>query len=154
MNRAFTLLEVLIVTLLLLTIVTFIGIVTSNVTSQERYNQSKEQLRNYIIFNKYHALSKQTNLVVEIDIDKNALHSPFDGDIGWLADFTNDITIVSASTTNIAFNIDGGISEEITLDIQSNDGTMSNRLIITTFGTVNFEQIVNTNDIETDEQSN
>lgn len=140
MKKAFTLIELLLVIALLGLLMTAILVTSNNSSEQIKYNEAKEQLKSYLVYNKYKALNEQTNLVLNIDSENNDIRSPFDIELAWLEEFTNELKIVDSSSTNLIFNIDGS-NDEVYIDVISNNGSYSNRLIITPFGSIRFIDI-------------
>lgn len=119
-------------------------------TDKIQYDEAREQLKSYLMYNKYKALNNQTNNKLTIDTQENLINSPIDNEITWLIDFKDSLKIIDCSSTNIVFQADG-TSDEAYIDIISNNGTYSNRLNITSLGTVNITELViinNTNSTE------
>jgi prepilin-type N-terminal cleavage/methylation domain-containing protein len=134
MKKAFTLIELLLVVMLLLGFATAMVVSVNGVSDRERYNHSKEQFKNYLTYTKYKAVDTQTNASVYINVENNSVSSPFDYEIEWLMDFTDDITILNSSETNIVFNMDGSLNTDVYVDIASKDGAYSNRLYLSPIG--------------------
>ena len=119
-------------------------------TDKIQYDEAREQLKSYLMYNKYKALNNQTNNKLTIDTQENLINSPIDNEITWLIDVKDSLKIIDCSSTNIVFQADG-TSDEAYIDIISNNGTYSNRLNITSLGTVNITELViinNTNSTE------
>lgn len=140
MKKAFTLVELLLVVGLLSLLMAAIIVNTNNISEKTKYNEAKEQLKSYLTYNKYKALNEQTNVVLIINNENNDIVSPFDTELAWLEEFTNELKIVDSSSTNLIFNIDGS-NEEAYIDVISNNGAYSNRLTINPFGSIKFIEI-------------
>lgn len=113
LNRAFTLLEILLATVLLISLIAALIINFSNLSDSARYREAKESLKTLIISKKYEAIYKQK----QIEVD--------------LSNHTNDLNIVDAS--KIVFFSDGS-TEESYIIISSLDGKTTNKLIINIIG--------------------
>jgi hypothetical protein len=122
----------------------------NNNTDKIQYDEAKQQLKSYLMYNKYKSLNNQNVNKITIDAQQNIINSPIDNEITWLIDFKDDIKIIDCSFTNIVFQPDG-TSDEAYIDIISNDGIYSNRINITSLGTVNITELVVTNDFTPDE---
>ena len=151
MKKAFTLIELLLVITLLIGLMAAVLMTMNGVLDREKYNQSKEQLKNYLNYTKYKSVNDQTNATITVNIENNSLSSPFDSEIEWLKDFTNDITILEGSNTNISFNFDGSIDNDLYLNVMSKDGAYSNRLHLSPIGIVKYQDL-NTNSVVTSEE--
>ena len=146
MKRSFTLIELLLVLTLLVALFAAVVISTNNFNSRNSYDEAKEQLKSYIVYNKYRALDQQTNVNVTINVEQNSIYSLFDDEITWLNDFTNNIQIINSSSTNIVFNSDGN-NKNAYIDVVSIDNLYSNRLYINEMGMLKYMTIPNTNNI-------
>ena len=113
LKRAFTLLEILLATVLLLSLITVLILNFNNLSDSARYKEAKQSLKTLIITKKYEAAYKQKQ--VEVDINE----------------FTNDLNIVDAS--RIVFFSDGS-TEESYIIISSLDGKTTNKIIINIIG--------------------
>ena len=141
MKRAFTLIELLLVLTLLVGISSAVIVSLNSSTNKERYEYAKEQLKNYITYNKYKSIHSQTNISVSINPETGSIHSTLNTELGWILDFTNDVSIVESSTTNLTFNLDGSVDDDVTIDVRSTDGVYSNRLYVSAIGTVTYTDI-------------
>ena len=149
-KRAFTLVELLLTVFILMLFSAAIVYTFNSNTDKIQYDEAREQLKSYLMYNKYKALNNQTNNKLTIDTQENLINSPIDNEITWLIDFKDSLKIIDCSSTNIVFQADG-TSDEAYIDIISNNGTYSNRLNITSLGTVNITELViinNTNSTE------
>lgn len=144
LKGAFTLVELLLTVFL---IMLFSGAVIYNFTNNNdkiKYDEAKDQLKSYILYNKYKAVEKQTKTTLNINTNENSLQSPIDDEIEWLTEFTAQLKIIDCSKTNIDFQLDGTVDEAY-IDIVSNDGNYSNRLNITSIGTLQYSNLNQTN---------
>lgn len=144
LKGAFTLVELLLTVFL---IMLFSGAVIYNFTNNNdkiKYDEAKDQLKSYILYNKYKAVEKQTKTTLNINTNENSLQSPIDDEIEWLTQFTAQLKIIDCSKTNIDFQLDGTVDEAY-IDIVSNDGNYSNRLNITSIGTLQYSNLNQTN---------
>lgn len=141
MKKAFTLIELLLVVTLLLGLATAVVVSMNGASDRERYNHSKEQFKNYLTYTKYKAVDTQTNASVSINVENNSVSSPFDYEIEWLMDFTDDLIILDSSDTNILFNLDGSLNSDIYVDVASKDGAYSNRLHLSPIGLFRYGDV-------------
>ena len=123
----------------------------TNNTDKIKYDEAREQLKSYLMYNKYKALDKQNVNKLTIDTENNTINSPIDDEIDWLIDFTDEITIINSSSTNIIFEPDG-TTQDAYIDIVSNNGMYSNRLNISILGILNYTEIENNTNIITSEE--
>lgn len=143
-KKAFTLIELLLVLLLILIFSSAIVYNFNTDNNRLKYIEAKNQLKTYILYNKYKAAESQTQNSLSIE-NKN-IYSSIDNEIEWMLNFKDEIKIINYSATNINFYLDGSVDESH-IDIISNDGIYSNRLNITPIGTISYTEIINTNNI-------
>jgi len=146
LNRAFTLIELLLVIFLLMLFSCAVIYNFTNNNDKIKYDEAKDQLKSYILYNKYKAVENQIKTTVSINTEQNILQSPIDKEIQWLTQFTEQLKIVDCSATNINIQTDGTIDEAY-IDVVSIDGNHSNRLNITTIGTLTYSNFNETNTI-------
>lgn len=115
LSRAFTLLEILLATVLLISLIAALVINFSDLSDSARYKEAKESLKTLIISKRYEAAYKQKP--IEVD----------------LSELTNELNIVDAS--RIVFFSDGS-TEESYIIISSLDGKITNKIIINVIGYV------------------
>lgn len=143
-RRAFTLIELLLVVVLLIGISSAVIVSLNTNNAKERFEYAKDQFKNYLSYNKYKSIGSQSNVNVGIDVENGVISSPMDFELDWILDFTNDISIIDSSTTNVVFNLDGSVNQEITIDVRSTDGVYSNRLYVSPIGTLTYKEIPQT----------
>ena len=114
-KRAFTLLEILLATVLLASLIGVVAFNFNSLSENAQYREAKENLKTYLISQKYKAAYEQKE--IEVDVSK----------------ITNDFNIVDAS--KIIFFSDGSIEESYII-ISSLDGKYTNKLIINVIGYV------------------
>ena len=119
-KRAFTLLEILLATVLLASLIGVVAFNFNSLSENAQYREAKENLKTYIISQKYKAAYEQKE--IEVDVSK----------------ITNDFNIVDAS--KIIFFSDGSIEESYII-ISSLDGKYTNKLIINVIGYVSEQDV-------------
>lgn len=130
------------VIIILTTVMTVFVINYDSLTRNNKYHDSRENLKTFLINLKYQAAFQQKDFELTFDENYN-MYSSFD-DVYLLNVVTNDLKILEASSTKIVFFLDGSVQESYI--VTSNlEGTITNRFIINIIGNVNYE--VNTNQI-------
>lgn len=119
-KRAFTLLEILLATVLLASLIGVVAFNFNSLSENAQYREAKENLKIYLISQKYRAAYEQKE--IEVDVSK----------------ITNDFNIVNAS--KIIFFSDGSIEESYII-ISSLDGKYTNKLIINVIGYVSEQDV-------------
>ena len=119
-KRAFTLLEILLATVLLASLIGVVAFNFNSLSENAQYREAKENLKTYLISQKYKAAYEQKE--IEVDVSK----------------ITNDFNIVDAS--KIIFFSDGSIEESYII-ISSLDGKYTNKLIINIIGYVSEQDV-------------
>ena len=114
-NKGFTLIEILLAVTLLATLISVAAFNFNSLSEAAQYREAKENLKTYLISQKYRAAYEQKE--IEVDVSK----------------ITNDFNIVDAS--KIIFFSDGSIEESYII-ISSLDGKYTNKLIINVIGYV------------------
>jgi type IV fimbrial biogenesis protein FimT len=114
-NKGFTLIEILLAVTLLATLISVAAFNFNSLSESAQYREAKENLKTYLISQKYRAAYEQKE--IEVDVSK----------------ITNDFNIVDAS--KIIFFSDGSIEESYII-ISSLDGKYTNKLIINVIGYV------------------
>jgi hypothetical protein len=152
-RKAFTLIELVLATTILLGIIGAVVINYDSLVGNTRYYEARENLKTYLINLKYQAAFRQREFELTFDENYN-MYSTFD-DFYLLDAVTNDLKILEASSTKIVFFLDGSVQESYI--VTSNlEGTITNKFIINVIGGVNYEG--NTNIVleknESDTQSN
>jgi len=156
-TKAFTLIELLLAVVILVSITSVIVINYDTLVGNSRYNEAKGNLKTFLINLKHQAAFQQKDFELTFDENYN-MYSSFD-DFYLLDSVTNDLRILEASSTKIVFFLDGSVQESYI--VTSNlEGTITNKFIINVIGTVsegNNESIQLNNDkrenIQRDEQS-
>ena len=119
-KRAFTLLEILLATVLLASLIGVVAFNFNSLSENAQYREAKENLKTYLISQKYKAAYEQKE--IEVDVSK----------------ITNDFNIVD--TSKIIFFSDGSIEESYII-ISSLDGKYTNKLIINVIGYVSEQDV-------------
>jgi prepilin-type N-terminal cleavage/methylation domain-containing protein len=156
-NKAFTLIELLLAVVILVSITSVIVINYDSLVGNTRYYEAKDNLKTFLINLKHQAAFQQKDFELTFDDNYN-MYSSFE-DFYLLDAVTNDLKILETSATKIVFFLDGTVQESYI--ITSNlEGTITNKFIINVIGTVsenNNEPIIINNDkredIQWDEQS-
>jgi len=120
LQKSFTLLEILLATVLLASLIGVTAYNFDSLSASAQYRDAKENLKTYLISQKYRAAYEQKE--IEVDVSK----------------ITNDFNIVDA--TKIIFFSDGS-TEESYIIISSLDGKYTNKLIINVIGYVSEQDV-------------
>lgn len=131
-NFAFTLIEILLATVILLGLITALVFSFSSLSDSQRYKEAKENLKTFLTFQKHKAAFEQKSITVQFDDQGNIL---FDGEEEYFNLFTNDLKILETSATKIVFFSDGGVQESYIIT-SSLDGQITNKLIINVLGNI------------------
>lgn len=99
--KAFTLVELLLVTIILISIITTVVINFDSLMGNSKYNEARENLKTFLINLKYKAAFQQKEFELTFDENYN-MYSSFD-DFYLLDAVTNDLKILEASSTKIVF---------------------------------------------------
>ena len=135
-NKAFTLIELLLAVVILVSIITVVVINFDSMMGNNKYNEARENLKTFLINLKYQAAFQQKDFELTFDENYN-MYSSFD-DFYLLDTVTNDLKILETSSTKIVFFLDGTAQESYI--ITSNlEGTITNKFIITVIGTVSLD---------------
>jgi len=113
MKKAFTLIELMLTIFIFVSLFSVAIITFNNLSDKTLYEEAKANLKTQLIYKKYEAAYKQTNISVD------------------LTSFTNDLTILDA--TKIVFFADGTIEESYII-VSSIDGSITNKIIINVIG--------------------
>lgn len=114
-KRAFTLLEILLATVLLASLIGVVAFNFNSLSENAQYKEAKENLKTHLISQKYKAAYEQKEIEVDLSIA------------------TNDLNIVDA--TKIVFFSDGSVEESYII-VSSLDGKYTNKIIINVIGYV------------------
>lgn len=151
-NKAFTLIELLLAVVILVTVTSVVVINYDSLVGNSRYNEARENLKTFLINLKHQAAFQQKEFELTFDENYN-IYSSFD-DFYLLDAVTNDLKILETSATKIVFFLDGTVQESyiITSNIE---GTITNKFIISVIGNVSEdtnETIIINNDQREDIQ--
>ena len=146
-NKAFTLIELVLAITILLGIIGAIVINYDSLVGNTRYFEARENLKTYLINLKYQSAFQQKEFELTFDENYN-MYSTFD-DFYLLDAVTNDLKILEASSTKIVFFLDGSVQESYI--VTSNlEGTITNKFIINVIGNVEYKQ--NESNLQTDQR--
>jgi len=136
-NKAFTLIELLLVVVILGTIITALVINFDSMMGNNKYFEARENLKTFLINLKYQAAFQQKNFELTFDENYN-MYNTFD-DFYLLDAVTNDLKILESSATKIVFFLDGSVQESYI--ITSNlEGTITNKFIINVIGNIDYKE--------------
>jgi type II secretory pathway pseudopilin PulG len=135
-SKAFTLIELLLAVIILVTVMSVIVINYDRLLGNSRYYESRENLKTFLINLKHQAAFRQQELELLFD-EKYNMYGTFE-DFYELESITNDLRILESSATKIVFFLDGSVQESyiITSDI---DGTVTNKFIINVIGHIDYK---------------
>ena len=147
-NKAFTLIELLLAVVILVSIVTAVVINFDTMMGNNKYFEARENLKTFLINLKHQSAFQQKEFELTFDENYN-MYSSFD-DFYLLDTVTNDLKILESSSTKIVFFLDGSVQESYI--VTSNlEGTITNRFIINVIGNVEYKQYEP--ELQTDKQS-
>ena len=136
-NKAFTLIELLLAVVILVSIITAVVINFDTMMGNNKYFEARENLKTFLINLKYQAAFQQKDFELTFDENYN-MYSSFD-DFYLLDAVTNDLKILEASSTKIVFFLDGSVQESYI--VTSNlEGTITNKFIINVIGKVDYKE--------------
>ena len=136
-NKAFTLIELLLAVVILVSIITAVVINFDTLMGNNKYFEARENLKTFLINLKYQAAFQQKDFELTFDENYN-MYSTFD-DFYLLDAVTNDLKILESSATKIVFFLDGSVQESYI--VTSNlEGTVTNRFIINVIGKVDYKE--------------
>jgi type II secretory pathway pseudopilin PulG len=131
-TKAFTLIEILLATVILLSLVTALVFSFSSLSDSQRYKEARENLKTFLTFQKHKAAFNQKTIEIQFDAFGNII---LDGEEEYFNLFTNDLKILETSATKIVFFSDGGVQESYIIT-SSLDGQITNKLIINVLGNI------------------
>ena len=147
-NKAFTLIELLLAVVILVSIITAVVINFDTMMGNNKYFEARENLKTFLINLKHQSAFQQKEFELTFDENYN-MYSSFD-DFYLLDAVTNDLKILEASSTKIVFFLDGSVQESYI--VTSNlEGTITNKFIINVIGNVEYKE--NESNLQTDQQS-
>ena len=136
-NRAFTLIELLLAVVILVSIITAVVINFDTMMGNNKYFEARENLKTLLINLKHQSAFQQRDFELTFDENYN-MYSSFD-DFYLLDAVTNDLKILEASSTKIVFFLDGSVQESYI--VTSNlEGTITNKFIINVIGNVEYKE--------------
>jgi len=136
-RKAFTLIELLLAVVILVSIITAVVINFDTLMGNNKYYESRENLKTFLINLKYQAAFQQKDFELTFDENYN-MYSTFE-DFYLLDAVTNDLRILESSATKIVFFLDGSVQESYI--VTSNlEGTITNRFIINVIGNVEYKE--------------
>ena len=136
-NKAFTLIELLLAVVILVSIVTAVVINFDTMMGNNKYFEARENLKTFLINLKHQSAFQQKDFELTFDENYN-MYSSFD-DFYLLDAVTNDLKILEASSTKIVFFLDGSVQESYI--VTSNlEGTITNKFIINVIGNVEYKE--------------
>jgi len=136
-NKAFTLIELLLVVVILGGIITALVINFDSMMGNNKYFEARQNLKTFLINLKHQSAFQQKNFELTFDENYN-MYSTFD-DFYLLDAVTNDLKILESSATKIVFFLDGSVQESyiITCNLE---GTITNKFIINVIGNVDYKE--------------
>ncbi len=147
-SKAFTLIELLLAVVILVSIITAVVINFDTMMGNNKYFEARENLKTFLINLKHQSAFQQKDFELTFDENYN-MYSSFE-DFYLLDAVTNDLKILESSSTKIVFFLDGSVQESYI--VTSNlEGTITNRFIINVIGNVEYKQYEP--DLQTDKQS-
>ena len=147
-RKAFTLIELLLAVVILVSIITAVVINFDTLMGNNKYYESRENLKTFLINLKYQAAFQQKDFELTFDENYN-MYSTFE-DFYLLDAVTNDLRILESSATKIVFFLDGSVQESYI--VTSNlEGTITNRFIINVIGKVDYKE--NDSELQSNKQS-
>ena len=136
-SKAFTLIELLLAVVILVSIVTAVVINFDTMMGNNKYFEARENLKTFLINLKHQSAFQQKDFELTFDENYN-MYSSFD-DFYLLDAVTNDLKILEASSTKIVFFLDGSVQESYI--VTSNlEGTITNKFIINVIGNVEYKE--------------
>jgi len=147
-NKAFTLIELLLVVVILGGIITALVINFDSMMGNNKYFEARQNLKTFLINLKHQSAFQQKNFELTFDENYN-MYSTFD-DFYLLDAVTNDLKILESSATKIVFFLDGSVQESyiITCNLE---GTITNKFIINVIGNVDYKE--NDTELQSNKQS-
>lgn len=135
-NRGFTLIEIILVTLLLLILSSAIIFNISNLN--DKYDESVFALKSYLTYHKYKSMIDQKNH--SISFDGTNFSSSLIGYEDNIEYITNGLTIIYMFPTNCIFRSDGNVDD---VKIGISNGNHNEELTINSLGVIKVNTITN-----------
>jgi prepilin-type N-terminal cleavage/methylation domain-containing protein len=133
--KGFTLIEIVLATVILLSLIAAL-VINFDSFDANRYVEAKENLKTFLINKRTQAAYHQKNLELSFTEDYT-INSSEDPDL--LAAITNDLRIIESSATKIVFFLDGTV-EESYIVTSSNDGKVTNTFRINVIGKIDYDK--------------
>ena len=149
-NKAFTLIELLLAVVILVSIVTAVVINFDTMMGNNKYFEARENLKTFLINLKHQSAFQQKEFELTFDENFN-MYSSLE-DVYQLDLVTNDLKVLEASSTRILFFLDGSIQESYIVTA-SLDGSVTNKFIINPIGNITYEGYYDTNNVLIKEQT-
>ena len=134
-SKGFTLIEIVLATTILLSIIAAI-VINFDAFNGNRYQEARENLKTFLINKRRQAAYHQKDIELSFDEEYtiNSLENPDE-----LAAITNDLKIIESSATKIVFFLDGTIEESYIIT-SSNDGKTTNTFRINVIGKIDYDK--------------
>jgi len=134
-SKGFTLIEIVLATVILLSLIAAL-VINFNSFNANGYNEAKENLKTFLINKRHQAAyhQKEFELSFSEDYTINSIENPDE-----LAAITNDLKIIETSATKIVFFLDGTIEESYIIT-SSNDGKVTNTFRINVIGKIDYDK--------------
>lgn len=134
-SKAFTLIEIVLATVILLSLIAALVINFDSLNSN-KYSEARENLKTYLINKRTQAAYHQKELEISFNEDYT-INSAEDSEL--LAAITNDLKIIESSATKIVFFLDGTVEESYIIT-SSNDGKITNTFRINIIGKIDYDK--------------
>jgi len=134
-SKAFTLIEIVLATVILLSLIAAL-VINFDSLQANRYAEARENLKTFLINKRTQAAYHQKDIELSFSEDYT-INSSEDSDL--LAAITNDLKIIESSATKIIFFLDGTV-EESYIVTSSNDGKVTNTFRINVIGKINYDK--------------
>lgn len=133
--KAFTLIEILLATVILLSLIAVL-VINFDSFNANRYNEARENLKTFLINKRHQAAYHQKDIELSFSEDYtiNSIENPDE-----LAVITNDLKILESSATKIVFFLDGTVEESYIIT-SSNDGKVTNTFRINVIGKIDYDK--------------
>jgi len=118
-KRAFTLIEILLATVLLASLIVVVAFNFNSLSENAQYKEAKENLKTHLISQRHKAAYEQKEIEVDLSVA------------------TNELNIVDA--TKIVFFSDGSVEENYII-VSSLDGKYTNKIVINVIGYISEQE--------------
>jgi prepilin-type N-terminal cleavage/methylation domain-containing protein len=134
-SKGFTLIEIVLATVILLSLIAVL-VINFNSLDSARYAEARENLKTYLINKRTQAAYHQKELEISFNEDYT-INSAEDSEL--LTAITNDLKIIESSATKIVFFLDGTVEESYIIT-SSNDGKITNTFRINIIGKIDYDK--------------